>query len=98
MEKLILYLAAHFIGDFAFQTTWMATNKGKSWLVNFCHAATYAAAFALVAKPSLSALLVIFITHFWIDPLGTRWKVIKSPVLDQILHLLVIAIVLWFKL
>ncbi len=35
IPTLLIWLACHFVGDFAFQSTWMSTEKGKSWEVNF---------------------------------------------------------------
>ena len=38
----ILYLLlAHWVGDFLFQSTWMATNKYNSWEALLLHTATY---------------------------------------------------------
>src|SRR6266852_3184983 len=35
LSTLLIWLACHFVGDFAFQSTWMIVEKGKSWEVNF---------------------------------------------------------------
>jgi len=43
ISTLLIWLACHFVGDFAFQSTWMSVEKGKSWEVNFYHCATYTA-------------------------------------------------------
>lgn len=95
MEQLLLALAAHFIGDFAFQNKWMATEKGKSWEINFYHVATYTATFILFGVGlSLLSLGIIFATHFFIDPLKERWKVVKYVWQDQVLHIAVIIFVL----
>ncbi|KKK56014.1 hypothetical protein LCGC14_3068780 [marine sediment metagenome] len=32
---------AHFIGDWAFQSDWIAQNKGKYWFVMFAHCAIW---------------------------------------------------------
>ena len=59
VQTLLVWLACHFVGDFAFQSTWMSIEKGKSWEVNFYHCATYTAVFVLFARPSLLANLIV---------------------------------------
>jgi hypothetical protein len=93
MDALVLvliWLACHFMGDFAFQSDWMSANKGKSWEVNVYHAATYTAVFVLFARATPATIAAIFITHFLIDPLKTRYHVIKPIWVDQALHFVVI--------
>jgi len=96
--NILLLLACHFIGDFGFQSKWMAENKGKNWEINFYHAATYTAVFIILAKISLAATIILIGSHFLIEPLSCRWKVIKYIWVDQILHLLIIAAVIFFKI
>jgi hypothetical protein len=93
----LTWLACHFVGDFAFQSTWMSTHKGKSWEVNFYHCATYTSVFILFAHPSLVALAILIGTHFVIDTLKARYKIIGPIWLDQLLHVLVIVGILSFK-
>lgn len=100
MEQLLWLLAGHFIGDFAFQSDWMATRKGSSWEINAYHAATYSAVMMLVSgiggfplPPVIVALF--FISHFLIDPLKARWNVVKHIWVDQFLHFLVILYAIW---
>jgi hypothetical protein len=90
LTAVLIWLACHFLGDFAFQSTWMAANKGKSWEVNFYHAATYTAVFVLFAGATPAAIGVIFLTHVIIDPLKTRYNLIKPIWVDQALHFIVI--------
>lgn len=59
-------LICHAIGDYVFQSHYMATNKTKSSRVALYHAATYAIPF-LFLRPSFLALAVIIGTHFLID-------------------------------
>ena len=77
----------------------MSMEKGKSWEVNFYHCATYTATFILFAHPSPSilALILILVTHYVIDTLKARYKVIGSIWLDQLLHVLVIILILTLK-
>ncbi|MBO0779193.1 MAG: DUF3307 domain-containing protein [Ktedonobacteraceae bacterium] len=95
---LLIWLACHFIGDFAFQSTWMSIEKGKSWEVNFYHCATYTAVFVLFAHPSMLAIFLLFATHFVVDALKARYKLIGPIWLDQLLHILTILLILWLKL
>lgn len=97
LQVLFVWLACHFIGDFAFQSAWMSMEKGKSWEVNFYHGATYTAVFVLFAHSSPLATAVIFGTHLVIDPLKARYRIIGPIWLDQFLHVVTILLVLWFK-
>ena len=101
LETFLWFLAGHFIGDFPFQSEWMVIEKGKSWEINGYHAAVYTASMFLVAQIggialSPLALLLFFVSHFLIDPLKARWKIIKSIWIDQLLHFLVILLVLFY--
>jgi hypothetical protein len=95
---LLTWVACHFVGDFAFQSTWMSVEKGKSWEVNFYHCATYAAVFILFAHPSLLAIAILFGTHFVVDPLKSRYHVIGPIWVDQLLHILTILLILGLKI
>lgn len=99
MEHILLLLASHFIGDYPFQPLYFVENKGKSWEINFYHAATYTATFVVFAHTSLLATLILLISHFIIDPIKARYKIIpiNKVWIDQILHLIVIGIIIWFK-
>lgn len=98
MDKLLWLLAGHFIGDFPFQSEWMVANKGTSWEINTYHALVYASTIFVIAKIGnieLSALafFILFASHFIIDPLKARWKIIKSIWIDQLLHFIVLVFV-----
>jgi Protein of unknown function (DUF3307) len=95
MTTLLLWIACHFVGDFAFQSTWMSIEKGKSWEVNFYHCATYTATFILFVHPSIPAVAFLLGTHFVVDALKARYKVIGPIWLDQLLHILTIALILY---
>lgn len=97
-SQVIKALAAHFIGDFAFQSAWMAENKGKSYEVCFYHAATYTATFVLLGvNLSPLQLAIILITHFFIDLAKARWGLVKQIWVDQLLHFVIILLVLLLK-
>ena len=93
---LVIWLACHFIGDFAFQSTWMTVEKGKSWEVNFYHSATYTAVFVLFAHTSLLATAILLTTHCIVDPLKARYKLIGPIWVDQLLHVITIVLILFF--
>lgn len=97
LQVLLVWLACHFVGDFAFQSAWMSMEKGKSWEVNFYHGATYTAVFVLFAHSSLLATAVILGAHLIVDPLKARYKIIGPIWLDQLLHIATILLVLWLK-
>lgn len=65
MQQLLF----HFIGDYILQNNWMASNKTKmsteGHLACIVHCLLYAIPFAFIASPA--ALIVIFLTHFFID-------------------------------
>ncbi len=89
---LLLLIAAHFLGDFAFQSNWMAEMKATSWEVNAYHAFTYTATIYIVAflggvEVGLWFYGAIFLSHLLIDPLKAMYKVIKPLWLDQALHI-----------
>jgi hypothetical protein len=98
IQVLLIWLACHFVGDFAFQSTWMSVEKGKSWEINFYHCATYTAVFVLFARPSLLAAVLLLVTHFVIDTLKARYKLITHIWVDQLLHLLTIVLILLFRI
>lgn len=91
MERLLLLVTTHFIGDFAFQSEWMAKCKGTSREVLFYHVATYVSAmyaFMLASgyHPTPQGILVDGAVHFLADGLKGR-GIVKSIWLDQCIHL-----------
>lgn len=94
LQVLLTWLACHFVGDFAFQSTWMTLEKGKSWEVNFYHGATYTAVFVLFAHASPLAAAALLGAHFVVDPLKARYKVIGPIWLDQLIHIATIVAIL----
>lgn len=96
-STLLIWLACHFIGDFAFQSTRMSMEKGKSWEVNFYHCATYTATFVIFAHTSLLAASIILVTHYLVDTLKARYKVIGPIWVDQLLHVATLLLILFFR-
>lgn len=65
-------LVAHAVGDYVFQSDWMANEKtSRSWPAA-AHALSYALPFLFLTR-SLPALAVIAGTHFVID----RWRLAR---------------------
>lgn len=59
MGLTVWLLFIHFLGDFAFQTNWMATQKSRSLKALFAHVGTYTAILTLgVAVPAGSQTLL----------------------------------------
>lgn len=101
MTFLIL-LACHFLGDFGFRPQ-VLEEKDRSWTILALHALTYTAAFVIFAKVGWLAALVLFASHFIIDPLlkGSellKWHPYDSVFIDQGLHLAVVTFVYFFLL
>jgi hypothetical protein len=59
-------IVCHLIGDYIFQSNWMALNKVKSYNACFWHALVYSMPF-LFLSPSLAAIAFIFASHFTVD-------------------------------
>lgn len=62
MEQLLL----HLFGDYVTQTDKMAREKTRSHFYAFIHASVYAPPFVLL-NPSMTALAVIWLSHYLID-------------------------------
>jgi len=62
----IMFLLCHFVGDYIFQSDWMAMNKSKKTLNCLVHCILYTACF-LILTLSWKALLFIGVTHFIFD-------------------------------
>ncbi|MEA1909523.1 MAG: DUF3307 domain-containing protein [Patescibacteria group bacterium] len=100
MELLLVLICAHFIGDIALQTQWLADNKGKDRFVMFLHVAVYMSVLVLAAifygEPlNTWVILALFVTHFLIDEAKARHKSIKMWE-DQLMHLVTICITYLF--
>lgn len=59
-------ILAHLIGDYIFQSHWMANNKTKQSLATLIHAVTYTLPFLFLTQNPY-AIAFIMITHFFID-------------------------------
>lgn len=59
-------ILAHLLGDYIFQSHWMATEKTKRAWPAVCHVITYSIGFWYLA-PSLKAMAFILASHYFID-------------------------------
>lgn len=81
MDNFLYYFAAsmlgHFVGDYLFQTEWMATNKWKPGMLGHkactVHVLLYTLAIALFTGWHPLFLLVVAVPHWIID----RWSLAK---------------------
>jgi len=71
MSQFDVLLIAHFIGDFLFQTSWMAQYKATRWLPLFTHVFIYTSIVALFGwlsgGLSIEGIALIFIAHLILD-------------------------------
>ena len=94
LELFLLLLSAHFVGDFAFQSSWMSIEKARSWEITLYHSLVYTATFVLFRiDVTLLSLIILASSHFIIEPLKPRWGIIKYIWQDQLLHIAVLIFV-----
>jgi hypothetical protein len=101
---LVLLLAGHVLGDFLFQTEWMAREKEKRWGPLLLHSVVVLFVHAAVLAPFLTSrlaagLLFLAAAHLLFDALRIRafgvWGAsLGAFILDQTLHVLA-ALALW---
>lgn len=84
LQKLILLIMCHLVGDYVLQSNFIASTKGKNWYHLFVHCVLYTVPFLIVFGWTWQ-LMIIFLTHMIIDPLKARYYKI-TYVQDQILH------------
>lgn len=72
LKVTALQLLAHGVGDYWFQSDWMANEKTKANFAAVCHATTYTIPF-IAATQSPIALAIICVSHFVID----RWRLAR---------------------
>lgn len=72
MTPFSFLLVAHLIGDYLFQTKWMAMYKATKWLPLLVHSLVYTVVVAVVAFVgfgglSVAAVAFVFVTHVALD-------------------------------
>lgn len=82
--KLFIGLLLHFVGDYLFQSHWMATEKTKRFLPAFTHASIYSLPFLLIAKGIW--WFGLYISHYLIDRyrLAIYWIRLKNSTFEGI--------------
>lgn len=88
ITNLYILLMCHMLGDYVFQTDFLALSKGKNWWHLLAHCVTYTVPFA-VAFGVDQRILILFASHMLIDAMKARWNAI-GYVADQVTHLLVV--------
>ncbi len=83
-ERIIALVLCHLLGDYVLQIDMIAKTKGESWYHLFVHSALYLFPFILFFGYDWR-LAVIFSTHFVVDALKARYKLI-SYTTDQLAH------------
>ena len=91
IEKIIILIMCHLIGDYVLQTDFIAKTKGDNWYHLFVHCALYVVPF-YVAFGLTWQLGLIFCTHLIVDPLKARYNLLTYTQ-DQALHYLAM---LWY--
>jgi hypothetical protein len=86
LEKIMLLIMCHMIGDYVLQSDFIAKTKGKNWYHLFVHCVLYIVPF-YICFGFVWQLAVIFIAHLVIDPLKARYNKINYWQ-DQTLHYL----------
>lgn len=72
VEKIFLIVLCHAVGDYLFQTDFLAKTKGTNWYHLFLHCMMYAVPFYLVFGWCWQLALVT-IAHSPIDAMKARW-------------------------
>lgn len=72
MTPFAYLFVAHLIGDYLFQTNWMAANKTKDWRALLVHSVVYTAILSIVAYLTFGGLsiwgiMILLITHIILD-------------------------------
>ena len=93
---------AHFIGDWALQSDWVAQNKGKYWFVMFAHCMIWTACICIaleyVGRYNIGDTFFLIAGHWLCD----SWKCSNTKkfpswhlYVDQLWHLLQCFFVVW---
>lgn len=93
MDKLIIAILCHLLGDYVLQNDFIAKTKGENWYHLFVHSALYCFPFLLIDLFNYNEIFFLFTTHVLIDALKARYNK-TSYVQDQVLHYVVLAFML----
>ncbi|MBO8156544.1 MAG: DUF3307 domain-containing protein [Bacillaceae bacterium] len=72
MSPFDFLLVAHLIGDYLFQTNWMAMNKARRWDALMVHSIVYTGVISIVSWMtfgglSMTGILIVFLSHLILD-------------------------------
>ena len=104
LRMIIFIIIGHCVGDYLFQSSYLAVNKGKDKYLLFIHSVLYAfgvilTAYIFTIEISILQILALFITHMIIDYSRTNNTVVeilgekRVLVVDQIVHYLILFLV-----
>lgn len=88
MSNFDFLILGHLIGDFLFQTSWMAGKKASQWLPLVVHAAVYTLIVTIIAwfafgGLSLPGIALVFGAHVFLDQRTfVRWwlkTIMRTP-------------------
>lgn len=86
LELIFKLVLCHLVGDYFFQSPFLADTKGKNWYHLFIHCMLYSIPFYITFGWCWQLFAVTFI-HFPIDAAKARYSKI-SYLTDQVLHYL----------
>jgi hypothetical protein len=92
MDKLLMLLFCHLVGDYILQTPFIAETKGTNWYHLFVHCVLYCLPFFLAFGVSWH-LAIVFASHIIVDPLKARYKILTYWQ-DQLIHYIVLGVYL----
>lgn len=84
VEKILILVFCHLIGDYVLQCDFIAKTKGENWYHLFVHSMLYCLPFYIVFGVNLN-LLILLVTHLVVDTAKARYKVIDY-LEDQLCH------------
>lgn len=92
-QLLFRLVVCHLIGDYCLQSDFIAKTKGQNWYHLWVHCILYLVPFYVAFGWDLR-LVLIFISHVFVDALKARYHVISYPC-DQIMHYIILIICLF---
>lgn len=104
IEYLLFIIIGHMVGDYLFQSDYLANNKGKDNYLLLAHSVLYSFGIMVVAyimkiELSVIQLLILAIVHFPVDYVKARGITPKymgsdyALIFDQLIHYLTLLIV-----
>ena len=84
MDKLLLLIFCHLIGDYFLQNDYIAKTKGDNWYHLFVHSVLYIVPFYLCFGVTWQ-LWYLLVSHFVVDGAKARYHTI-SYMQDQVWH------------